>query len=64
MTPLVPGTRPSTFDLFFDPAAPDGMETNSVVVSRASRVHRLRPYGPLQPRSDQTWSLEEFEPIG
>jgi hypothetical protein len=53
-----------SYDLYFGPAAPDGKESNWVetIVGKAW-FQLFRLYGPLQPWFDQTWRLNEFEPI-
>jgi hypothetical protein len=52
-------------DLYFGPTAPDGLETNWVeTVPGKAWFQLFRLYGPLQPWFDQTWTLNEFEPIG
>jgi hypothetical protein len=53
-----------SFDLYFGPKAPDGKETNWVeTIPGKSWFQLFRLYGPLQPWFDQTWKLNEFEPI-
>ncbi len=54
-----------SFDLYFGPSAPAGKESNWVeTVPGKSWFPILRIYGPLEPWFDQTWRLNEFEPIG
>jgi hypothetical protein len=51
-------------DLYFGPAAPDSRDANWVqTVPGKSWFVIFRLYGPLQPWFDQTWKLNEFEPI-
>jgi hypothetical protein len=51
-------------DLYFGPKAPPGKETNWVeTIPGKSWFQLFRLYGPLQPWFDQTWRLNEFEPI-
>ena len=46
------------------PTAPDGKESNWVeTIPGKSWFQLFRLYGPLQPWFDQTWKLNEFEPI-
>ncbi len=53
-----------SYDLYFGPVAPDGKETNWVeTVPGKSWFQLFRLYGPLAPWFDQTWKLNEFEPI-
>jgi hypothetical protein len=53
-----------SYDLYFGPKAPDGKDTNWVeTVPGKSWFQLFRLYGPLQPWFDQTWKLNEFEPI-
>ncbi|MGH3705573.1 MAG: DUF1214 domain-containing protein, partial [Agromyces sp.] len=53
-----------SFDLFFGPTAPAGTESNWVeTVPGKSWFPLFRLYGPLEPWFDQTWRLNEFEPI-
>lgn len=54
-----------SYDLYFGPTAPDGHESNWVeTLPGKSWFPIVRLYGPLQPWFDQTWKLNEFEPIG
>jgi hypothetical protein len=51
-------------DLYFGPTAPDGQETNWVeTIPGKAWFPAVRLYGPLQPWFDQTWTLNEFEPL-
>ncbi len=51
-------------DLYFGPVAPEGFETNWVeTIPGKSWFQLFRIYGPLQPWFDQTWRLNEFEPV-
>ena len=51
-------------DLYFGPVAPEGKETNWVeTIPGKSWFQLFRIYGPLQPWFDQTWKLNEFEPL-
>ena len=51
-------------DLYFGPVAPEGKETNWVeTIPGKSWFQLFRIYGPLQPWFDQTWRLNEFEPL-
>ena len=53
-----------SYDLYFGPAAPEGMQSNWVeTIAGKSWFQLFRLYGPLQPWFDQTWKLNEFEPI-
>ena len=53
-----------SYDLYFGPTAPDGMESNWVeTLPGKSWFQLFRLYGPLQPWFDQTWRLNEFEPL-
>ncbi|HEX4520288.1 MAG TPA: DUF1254 domain-containing protein [Gaiellaceae bacterium] len=53
-----------SYDLYFGPAPPDGKESNWVeTLPGKAWFTILRLYGPLQPWFDQTWKLNEFEPI-
>ena len=53
-----------SYDLYFGPEAPAGKETNWVeTIPGKSWFQLFRLYGPLQPWFDQTWRLNEFEPI-
>jgi hypothetical protein len=51
-------------DLFFGPVAPEGFESNWVeTIPGKSWFQLFRLYGPLQPWFDQSWRLNEFEPL-
>jgi len=51
-------------DLYFGPVAPEGKESNWVETIPGKAWFQLfRLYGPLQPWFDQTWRLNEFEPL-
>jgi hypothetical protein len=53
-----------SYDLYFGPGAPDGKQSNWVqTIPGKSWFQLFRLYGPLQPWFDQTWKLNEFEPI-
>ena len=53
-----------SYDLYFGPSAPDGHESNWVeTIPGKSWFQLFRLYGPLQPWFDQTWRLNEFEPL-
>ncbi len=54
-----------SYDLYFGPTAPAGKETNWVeTIPGKSWFQLFRIYGPLQEWFDQTWRLNEFEPVG
>lgn len=54
-----------SFDLYFGPTAPAGKESNWIeTLPGKSWFPLLRIYGPLEPWFDQTWRINEFEPIG
>jgi hypothetical protein len=60
----LPANDDGSYDLYFGPKAPPGMETNWVqTISGESWFQLFRLYGPLQPWFDQIWKLNEFEPI-
>jgi hypothetical protein len=51
-------------DLYFGPVAPEGKESNWVeTIPGKSWFQLFRLYGPLEPWFDQTWTLNEFEPL-
>ena len=51
-------------DLYFGPVAPEGQQSNWVeTIPGKSWFQLFRLYGPLQPWFDQTWRLNEFEPL-
>jgi hypothetical protein len=53
-----------SYDLYFGPRAPDGKEANWVeTIPGKSWFQLFRLYGPLEPWFDQTWKLNEFEPL-
>ena len=53
-----------SYDLYFGPTAPEGNESNRVeTIPGKSWFQLFRLYGPLQPWFDQTWKLNEFEPL-
>jgi hypothetical protein len=53
-----------SYDLFFGPAAPEGRESNWVeTIPGKAWFPLVRIYGPLEAWFDQTWRLNEFEPI-
>ena len=54
-----------SYDLYFGPTAPEGKESNWVETRPGkSWFPIVRLYGPLEPWFDQTWRLNELEPIG
>ncbi|GAA1828670.1 DUF1254 domain-containing protein [Agromyces salentinus] len=53
-----------SYDLYFGPTAPEGRESNWVeTVPGKAWFQLFRIYGPLEPWFDQTWRLNEFEPV-
>ena len=51
-------------DLYFGPVAPEGNESNWVeTIPGKSWFQLFRIYGPLESWFDQTWKLNEFEPL-
>ena len=53
-----------SYDLYFGPTAPEGKASNWVeTIPGKSWFQLFRLYGPLQPWFDQTWKLNEFEPL-
>lgn len=53
-----------SYDLYFGPTAPEGKESNWVETIPGKAWFQLfRIYGPLEPWFEQTWRLNEFEPI-
>jgi hypothetical protein len=51
-------------DLYFGPTAPDGLVSNWVETLRGKSWFTIfRLYGPLEPWFEQTWTLNEFEPL-
>ncbi|WP_328525126.1 DUF1254 domain-containing protein [Kribbella sp. NBC_00359] len=53
-----------SYDLYFGPTAPPGKESNWVeTIPSKSWFQLFRLYGPLQAWFDQTWKLNEFEPL-
>jgi hypothetical protein len=53
-----------SWDLYFSPTAPEGKESNWVqTLPGKSWFVLFRLYGPLQPWFDQSWRLNEFQPI-
>ena len=51
-------------DLYFGPSAPQGQESNWIeTLPGKSWFPIFRIYGPLEPWFDQTWKLNEFEPV-
>jgi hypothetical protein len=53
-----------SWDLYFGPTAPKGKESNWVqTLPDKSWFVLFRLYGPLQPWFDQSWKLNEFQPI-
>lgn len=64
---LEPGLRAgddSSFDLWFGPTAPEGRESNWIeTLPGKSWFPIVRLYGPLEPWFDQTWRLNEIEPV-
>jgi hypothetical protein len=54
----------ASYDLYFGPESPSGKEANWVeTIPGKSWFPLFRLYGPLQPWFDQTWRLNEFEPL-
>ena len=53
-----------SYDLYVGPAAPAGKESNWVEsIPGKSWFTIFRLYGPLEPWFDQTWRLNDFEPL-
>lgn len=53
-----------SYDLYFGPTAPAGKESNWVeTIPGKSWFQLFRLYGPLEAWFDQTWTLNEFEPL-
>jgi hypothetical protein len=53
-----------SYDLYFGPEAPAGRECNwGETIPGKAWFQLFRLYGPLQPWFDQTWKLNEFEPV-
>jgi hypothetical protein len=53
-----------SWDLYFGPEAPEGKESNWVeTIPGKSWFQLFRLYGPLEAWFDQTWRLNEFEPL-
>ncbi|MRG60115.1 DUF1214 domain-containing protein [Agromyces sp. CFH 90414] len=53
-----------SYDLYFGPTPPEGKESNWVETIPGKAWFQLfRIYGPLEAWFDQTWRLNEFEPI-
>lgn len=53
-----------SYDLYFGPTAPPGKESNWVeTIPGKSWFQLFRLYGPLQAWFDQTWKLNEFDPL-
>jgi hypothetical protein len=53
-----------SYDLYFGPEPPEGLESNWVqTLPGRSWFTIFRLYGPLEPWFDQTWTLNELEPI-
>jgi hypothetical protein len=53
-----------SYDLYFGPVAPEGRASNWVETTPGkSWFPIVRIYGPLEPWFDQTWRLNELEPI-
>ena len=60
----VQANRDGSYDLYFGPAAPEGKQANWVeTIAGKSWFPIFRIYGPLEAWFDQTWRLEEFEPV-
>jgi hypothetical protein len=52
-------------DLYFGPVAPEGNESNWIqTLPGKSWFPIVRIYGPLQPWFDQTWKLDDIQPLG
>ena len=63
-TGTVQANADGSHDLYFGPSAPEGKESNWIeTVPGKSWFPLFRAYGPLEPWFDQTWRLNEFEPI-
>jgi hypothetical protein len=53
-----------SYDLYFGPAAPEGMESNWVETLPGKAWFTIfRLYGPLEPWFEQSWTLNELEPL-
>jgi len=53
-----------SFELYFGPTAPERMESNWIETRPGkSWFPVFRLYGPLEPWFDQTWRLNELEPV-
>ena len=53
-----------SYDLYFGPTAPPGKESNWIeTIPGKSWFQLFRLYGPLEAWFDQTWKLNEFEPL-
>jgi len=53
-----------TIDIYFGPKAPEGKESNWVETDpEKGWTGIFRLYGPLEPFFDQTWKLNDIEPI-
>ena len=64
-TGTVRANEDGSHDLYFGPEAPAGMESNWVqTLPGKSWFTIFRLYGPLEPWFEQTWTLNEFEPLG
>lgn len=61
---LLQANDDGSYDLYFGPRAPEGRESNWVeTIPGKSWFQLFRLYGPLEPWFDQTWRLNEFEPL-
>jgi hypothetical protein len=64
-TGTVQANADGSYDLWFGPAAPEGREANWVeTLPGRSWFPIFRLYGPLEPWFDQSWRLNELEPVG
>ena len=56
--------KDGTIDIYFGPKAPEGKESNWVETDpEKGWTGIFRLYGPLEPFFDQTWKLNDIEPI-
>jgi len=63
-TGLLQANADGSYNLYFGPEAPEGKESNWVeTIPGKSWFSYFRLYGPLQPWFDQTWKLNELEPL-
>jgi len=53
-----------TIDLYFGPKVPEGNESNWVETDPdKGSTGMFRLYGPPEPFFDQTWKLDDIEPV-